>query len=521
MGRSISPSSSAESVRVADEPRRAREDADLTEHLRSVVDDRTLAILERRSNAARPMDRGWLMRRLLLLADLLGLSLAILLANALDGHGSVGPTIEVVMFLATLPLWVIAAKAFGLYDKDESRTDHSTLDDVTSVFLLVTTGAFILSLVTGYVDTSATNVLLFWIFGIAFVSVGRVTVRVLARRTFTYIQNAVIVGGGEVGQLVARKLQQHPEYGINLVGYVDNDPCEQTADRPHQTLLGTSDDLPQIVQLLGIDRVIVAFSRQSPDETLRLISSLRSCAVQIDIVPRLFEIVGPNAVVHTLEGLPVVGLAPARIGRSSRLLKRIIDVVGATLLLILTAPLFGFAAWRIKRGSPGPIIFRQQRLGMNQREFTILKFRTMRSETDEVLHRDYIKATMEGRAEPSSNGLFKLDRAGEVTESGRWLRKTSLDELPQLLNVLRGDMSLVGPRPCLPYEVDHFKPHHFERFLVPAGMTGLWQVTARARSQFDEALEMDVVYVQSWSLGLDLRLLLRTPLHLLRPTATT
>jgi lipopolysaccharide/colanic/teichoic acid biosynthesis glycosyltransferase len=157
---------------------------------------------------------------------------------------------------------------------------------------------------------------------------------------------------------------------------------------------------------------------------------------------------------------------------------------------------------------------------MNQQAFTLVKFRTMRIETDDAPHREYIRATMAGEGAPTSNGLYKLDRTKDVTRFGGWLRKTSLDELPQLINVLRGDMSLVGPRPCLPYEVEHFAPHHFDRFLVPAGVTGLWQVSARAHSKFGEALDMDVLYARSWSLGLDLRLLVKTPLQLLRARAT-
>ena len=490
----------------------------------AALDDRTLDILARRQQARRPTNRGWLLRRLLLTADLLGLSLSFLLAvqiaGGVEGHGGLGPRLEVAILLASLPLWVVAAKFLGLYDKDESRADHSTLDELTRVLLLVTMGAFALSLVTGYVDANVTKVLLFWIFGMLLIAGGRVAARVISRRTLDYVQNAVIVGAGDVGQLVARKLQHHPEYGINLVGFVDGEPKAPLPDLEGRALLGTPDDLPEIVRELGIDRVIVAFTREGSEETLGLISSLRGCAVQIDIVPRLFEIVGPNAVVHTLEGIPVVGLSPARIGRSSMVLKRAIDILGAALLLLVTLPLFAAVAWKIKRGSEGPVFFRQKRLGMNQREFTLLKFRTMHAGVDDGPHREYISATMNGSAAPGSNGLFKLDRAGAVTEFGRWLRKTSLDELPQLINVLRGDMSLVGPRPCLPYEVEHFAPHHFERFLVPAGLTGLWQTTARAHSQFSEALEMDVMYVRSWSLALDLRLLVRTPRQLLRPTAT-
>jgi lipopolysaccharide/colanic/teichoic acid biosynthesis glycosyltransferase len=154
-------------------------------------------------------------------------------------------------------------------------------------------------------------------------------------------------------------------------------------------------------------------------------------------------------------------------------------------------------------------------------EFTALKFRTMRADADDSEHREYIKAIMSSRAAAGDNGLYKLDREQVVTPFGAWLRKTSLDELPQLINVLKGEMSLVGPRPCIPYETENFASYHFERFLVPAGMTGLWQVTARARSTFGEALDMDVAYARGWSLGLDVRLLCRTPIAMMRQAATT
>jgi lipopolysaccharide/colanic/teichoic acid biosynthesis glycosyltransferase len=196
------------------------------------------------------------------------------------------------------------------------------------------------------------------------------------------------------------------------------------------------------------------------------------------------------------------------------MLKRAVDVVGASLGLLLTAPLFAFVAVRIKLDSPGPVFFRQMRLGMKMRPFDALKFRTMYVDTDDSAHRAFIRASMD-RSVSDQDGLYKLERHDAITPFGRWLRKTSLDELPQLVNVLRGDMSLVGPRPCIPYEVESFEPHHFDRFLVPAGITGLWQVTARAHSTFGEALDMDVAYARGWSLGLDLRLLLRTPYRVL------
>ena len=165
--------------------------------------------------------------------------------------------------------------------------------------------------------------------------------------------------------------------------------------------------------------------------------------------------------------------------RSSRALKRALDVAGSAVVLVLTAPLIGLVAILIKRDSEGPVFFHQERLGRDMQPFDLLKFRTMRVDTDPAEHLAYIRETMTAAAAPRADGLYKLDRSRSVTRVGRWLRRTSLDELPQLINVLRGDMSLVGPRPCLSYETESFAPHHFERFLVPAGLTGLWQVAAR------------------------------------------
>jgi exopolysaccharide biosynthesis polyprenyl glycosylphosphotransferase len=495
-------------------------DDGLERRLLQSVDDKTLKLIQRRRQARRSKDRGWLLRRLLLAGDLLGLSLAFLFASvAAEPRWAVGWT-GLAIFLASFPAWTVAAKLLGLYDDDEAEADHTTLDDLSRIFLLVTTGAFGFAVVTSYTNLHVGQVLLFWIAGIVCVAVGRAAARVVSRRTLTYLQNAVIVGAGDVGQHIGRKLLQHPEYGINLVGFVDAEPKERQPALGELTLLGTPEELPDIVSLLGIQRVIIAFSRDDPKGMLDIVRVLRKFNVRIDIVPRLFGVVGPNAEVHALETMPMVGLPPARLGRSSLLLKRVVDVVGSALLLIITAPLFAAFAWKIKRDSPGPVFFKQQRLGLDQREFTVLKFRTMHLDAGDGPHREYIKATMANGGDPSSNGLFKLERTRDMTRFGKWLRKTSLDELPQLINVLRGEMSLVGPRPCLPYEIEHFAPHHFERFLVPAGVTGLWQVSARAHADFGEALDMDVLYARSWSLALDVRLLLKTPLQLLRSAAT-
>lgn len=343
----------------------------------------------------------------------------------------------------------------------------------------------------------------------------------VSRRHIAYIQNALIIGAGDVGQLVARKFLQHPEFGVNVVGFIDAEPKERRGDLGHLTILGPPDRLEAIVELLDVDRVIVAFSREGDLQTVDLIRRVKAKGMQVDVVPRLFDILGPNVGIHSVEGLPLLGLPPMRISRSSRVVKRSIDVVVATIGVLLMAPFFAYAAWRIRRESEGPVFFRQTRLGYDMRPFTALKFRTMRLDTDDTAHREFIRATMSSKALPHTNGLYKLDRSHDVTTFGAWLRKTSLDELPQLINVLRGDMSLVGPRPCIPYEVESFEPHHYERFLVPQGITGLWQVTARAHSTFREALEMDVQYARSWSVALDLSLLLRTPLQVVAGDRST
>jgi exopolysaccharide biosynthesis polyprenyl glycosylphosphotransferase len=490
------------------------------------IDQRTLELLARR-RTSHVKRRGALVRWSLLLADLLGLSLAFLITELLFGSDGaadeLGLTQEYLVFLLTLPVWIACAKLYHLYDQDEERADHTTLEDLPGVFHLVTVGTFFLMVGTALLDLPdplLAKLVVFWALAIALVTTGRIAARAVCRRSPIYLQNTVIVGAGQVGQLVARKLCMHREYGINLVGFVDAAPLELREDLDGLSVLGGPEELPKLVRLLDVDRVIIAFSGDSHDETLELIGALRELEVQIDIVPRFFEGVGMHTKLHSVESLPLLGLPTVKHFPFSTAIKRALDIAGALVGLVVTAPVFAYAAWRIRRESPGPIFFRQRRVGRGMCEFTVLKFRTMRCDADDTPHREYIRQTMSADATATSGGLYKLQRDDAVTPFGRMLRKSSLDELPQLINVLRGDMSLVGPRPCLAYETEHFRAHHFERFRVPPGVTGLWQVSARAHSTFGEALDMDVTYARNWSLGLDLWLLLRTPLHLLRLKGT-
>jgi exopolysaccharide biosynthesis polyprenyl glycosylphosphotransferase len=425
--------------------------------------------------------------------------------------------------VAVVGAWWVAAQMAGLYNRDLESPEHSTLDEFVTIFNLVTAGVWLTFAVDlAFVHTlSAAHLATFWAVAMPAITVGRGCARASIRGRSAFVQRAIIVGAGDVGQLVARKLVQHPEYRIDVVGFVDEHPRELRREVRHVRLLGVPADLEQIVREAAADRVLFAFSGDSHAELLRAIRTLAGTNVQIDVVPRLFEAFSPTVDVHTVEGLPLLGLSAKRISGPERAAKRLIDLIGSSLMLTLFAPVFVLVSIAVKLDSPGPIFFRQQRLGQGMKEFTMLKFRTMGADTDDAAHREYIRGLMETGAAPEQTNLYKLDRADSITRVGQWLRRLSLDELPQLINVFRGDMSLVGPRPCLKYETELFEPHHFARFSVPAGVTGLWQVTARARSTFKEALDLDVGYARSWSLGLDLRLLFRTPVRVLKGDDTT
>lgn len=498
------------------------------ERARAAADHPSWSPLAKRRRRSILRRRAKLLRRTLLATDIATFSLAFLVAEWLFGVGHtslddrLAISTEFIIFFATLPVWLLVVNLYGLYSRDAERTDHSTADDVVPIFHVVTVGVWLfqgLAWLTGFAQPKYPKLFAFWVGAIVLVTVGRLIARQICQRLPSYIQNTLIIGVDDIGQLIARKLIQHPEYGLNLVGFVGDE--QVAAPKPLGPLptLGSLDKLEDVIHERDVERVIVTSPTDGPT-AVKTIHRLKRCSVQIDIVPPVFEVVGPGIDIHNVEGVPLIGLPPTRLSLTSQFVKRTIDLIVSSAVLVLTAPLFVLIAWRIRRDSPGPVFFRQTRLGMNMRELTMLKFRTMTIDADQDSHREYIKEIMDRGVVPSENGLFKLERRHEITAFGRWLRKTSLDELPQLINVLKGEMSLVGPRPCLPYEVDHFEPHHFERFTVPAGMTGLWQVTARAHSTFVEALEMDVAYARGWSLGLDLWLLARTPLQLLGQRGT-
>lgn len=460
-----------------------------------------------------------------MLADVVGLTLAFAVSVVLF-RATVGPddpiehSREIPLFFVTLPGWVLLARLHGLYDRDEERTSHSTLDDLVGVFHLVTVGTFLFfvaSWVTGLAKPYPPKLLTFWVLAIAFIALARVGARAFARTRLAYVQNAVIVGVDPVAKLIARKILNHDEYGVNLVGFVDSGLDRGARVLDGLAVLGRPEELPDIVRSLDVERVVVAFFDRPIDEAIDLVRWAKNLRVQIDIVPRLFVAVDPRAQIHTLEGFPLIGLPPARLWRSSLTIKRSFDILLAGTGLVLLAPLFGVLAFFVKLGSPGPVFYRHERVGLNGRSFKLIKFRTMYVEHSlgEGYGGDAAVGELQRLLEdPAAREEFerthKLADDPRVTRVGRFLRRTSLDELPQLLNVLVGDMSLVGPRPVTEAELGRYHDEVMTLLSFRPGVTGYWQINGRSRTSYEERVRLDLAYVRGWSLKLDLAVLGKT-----------
>ena len=451
----------------------------------------------------------------MLAADLLGLAIAFLLSAVLTGRrndygaDSLSAFGEAVVFLLSLPLWVIAAKLFGLYDRDEEQVDRSRADDLIGVFMLVTVGSwlvFVFTRLTSLANPNVTRLLLFWVGAIGFIALLRSVARTLCKRHGSYRQNTVIVGAGEVGQLVARKLLDHPEYGANVVGFVDSCPRERGARLGDLPLLGRPEDLPALIPQLDIDRVVFAFFAERPEDLLPMMRELADCGVQIEMIPRFFDVIGPRVDVNSIGGITVLGMRPFRLEHSARFLKRAADLAVSGVLLLLLTPLFVVIVLAIKFDSRGPVFFRQVRMGAGDRTFRIWKFRTMTVDAD-ARKGEMVQLNHHLADDPR---MFKAPDDPRVTRVGRYLRRFCIDELPQLINVFTGEMSLVGPRPLILDEDQHVDGWARKRLDLRPGMTGLWQVLGASEIPFDEMIKLDYRYVAGWSLKADLELIART-----------
>jgi lipopolysaccharide/colanic/teichoic acid biosynthesis glycosyltransferase len=259
------------------------------------------------------------------------------------------------------------------------------------------------------------------------------------------------------------------------------------------------------VNELDIHRVFIIPTSADPETMLDAVVRTAELGVKVSIVPRLFEVVGSAVEFDTVGGVTVLGVRPPGLSRSSRAVKRIMDLLGAGLGLLVLTPFGALLAVAIKLDSPGPLFFRQKRVGRGGRVFEMVKFRSM------IDGAEAQRAALQEFNE--TDGLFKLSADPRVTRIGRWLRRTSIDELPQLLNVLRGDMSLVGPRPLVLDEDKLVEGRHRQRLQLPPGMTGPWQVLGPTRPPLHEMVKTDYLYAANWSLWSDIKILLRTVAH--------
>jgi exopolysaccharide biosynthesis polyprenyl glycosylphosphotransferase len=323
------------------------------------------------------------------------------------------------------------------------------------------------------------------------------------RRQGVGVARAIIVGAGEVGRTVMRTMVAHPDLGYEIAGFVDDDPSKGTTDIGRFKGLGSLDNLPLLVQDEAIDEVIITLPWQYHRKIMAIMAQCERENIKARIVPDLFQMTISRMSIIEMGGIPLIGVKQVQISPFTRLIKRGVDVVFSLLVLILAAPLMGLIALAIKLGSPGPVLFRQQRVGKGGKIFVLYKFRSMAvgAEEQQELLSDLNEA---------DGPIFKIKEDPRVTRVGRWLRRLSLDELPQFYNVLRGDMSLIGPRPPVPEEVAQYQPWHMRRLEIAPGITGLWQVSGRSELPFDEMALLDIYYAEQWSPALDVKILLRT-----------
>ncbi len=317
------------------------------------------------------------------------------------------------------------------------------------------------------------------------------------------VARALIVGAGEVGRTVLRTIIARPELGFQVVGFVDDHPERGGTNIGPFRALGSIDNVPAILDRESVDEVIVTLPWSDHPRILRIVQVCEARSARPRIVPDLFQLSLSSVDVDDLGGIPLIAMRLPSLRGANALVKRIFDLVFGIPLTLLALPFMAMITLAIRLDSPGPAVFKQTRIGMNGQPFQCHKFRSMRYGAEEEI--DWLR----GRNE-ASGPLFKIKDDPRRTRVGRFLRRTSLDELPQLLNVLRGEMSLVGPRPPLPDEVDEYKDWHKQRLVARPGMTGLWQVSGRSDLSFDEMVLLDIYYIENWSLLLDLKIMLRT-----------
>ena len=458
----------------------------------------------RRSRPRRSGNGNWLMA----MADFISLSVALVAGLALLAEVSAQPANSLQLFgknflddLSFPFVTLLALAIYGLYQQSNRRFRKESFGDLGRIGHAMAVGGFLtlgagvlIHRIDGASEIHPAQLFSIALVGLIAVPIGRAGARRFRLSSKGNRDRVLIVGSGMMVERIRGYFANDPT--IEFVGAVDDDP------KPGSPVVGSIEDVPRLCKELDIDRILIGFSRTHPGELVEQMRPLQG-KVAISIVPRYFELLSWRSQVDDLCGLPMIDVAPPALSMSARLVKRTVDLGVASVGLVVLSPVLIFSAIAIKLSSPGPVLFRQLRTGRGGRPFTIYKLRTMHMNAEQVRH--------ELTESNESDGLFKIKEDPRIHRIGGFLRRTSLDEIPQLFNVLRGDMALVGPRPFVLEESERIDGWAARRFEVRPGLTGLWQVSGRSNLNFDELRRLDYLYVASWSLKWDLRIMWHTP----------
>lgn len=422
-----------------------------------------------------------------------------------------------ILSLVASALFLLFLALNGLYVLKNTRRIYGEIFKVFGSISSATLAIIIVIFFTQQGDTSRFLVLAVWVFAIIFVSLIRLFLRIFQRIMFRrgkFTRKIVLIGNNATTKTLAETYKKYPSMGYKVVADLPEDDIEHTLQR-----------LMHIKNTEQLDEIVQANSHFTSDQVERLVDFSYEYHVDFKYTPDIFESHATNIAIRTVAGIPVIELKKTPLEGWGRVIKRIIDIIGATFGIILTSPLLIFTALAVRLDSEGPVIYKNVRINHHGKKFNVFKFRSYKKEfcvgegyggkkADEFENK--LIETQSARKGP----LYKIDRDPRITRVGHFIRKTSLDELPQLFNVLKGDLSLVGPRPHVPKEVAKYEKHHKRVLTIKPGVTGLPQINGRSDLDFEEEVRLDVYYIENWSLLLDIKILLMTPLTLLRSRKT-
>jgi exopolysaccharide biosynthesis polyprenyl glycosylphosphotransferase len=450
---------------------------------------------------------------LLFLGDILLTPIGLLLASQIRiaiplglPFGPGGGILPWPVYLLAAVCWSGALLVGGAYDLERLPRRWATLARLTAIAATATV-LFAGVLYLTFREVSRLQFAYFFVLNLGLLALFRAVALGLWQgaqgRGMIERRRVLLVGAGELGQAVARALRAEPMRGYLALGFLDDEPLGPNAKVEGLPVLGTTDHLLEVVREHQADEMWSALPPKAYDRLHRMVAELERIPIRIKVIPDYFSLALVQARTEMLGGIPIIGLREPVIEGLPRVLKRTFDVVASTLLLFVGLPFLAGLAILIRLDSSGPILFRQRRVGENGRLFEMLKYRTMIPDAE---------ARLEQEARDAGEAVVHKRRDDpRVTRVGRFLRRFSLDELPQLVNVLRGEMSLVGPRPEVPWLVERYRPWQRKRFAVPQGITGWWQINGRSDKPMHLNTDEDLFYVYNYSLWLDIRILLRTP----------